>query len=54
MPPAPVLIVLIVYGAALLGIGLWGRRESRTVAGYFIAGKRLPGVGHRIQQQCDG
>ena len=37
-----VLGVLIVYGVILFGIGLWGRRESRDVTGYFVAGKKLP------------
>ena len=40
--PAPIAIVLLVYGFALLGIGLWSRRASRDVAGYYVAGKRLP------------
>jgi sodium/proline symporter len=43
MPSTPILAVLIVYGIVLFAIGLWGRRESRTVAGYYVAGKRLPG-----------
>jgi sodium/proline symporter len=42
MPPTPILAVLIVYGVILFVIGLWGRRESRTVAGYYVAGKKLP------------
>ena len=40
--PAPIAIVLLVYGFALLGIGLWSRHASRDVAGYYVAGKRLP------------
>jgi sodium/proline symporter len=35
-------VVLLAYGLALLGIGLWSRRASRDVAGYFVAGKKLP------------
>ena len=42
MPSTPILVVLIVYGTILWAIGTWARRESRTVAGYFIADKRLP------------
>ena len=42
LPSAPILTVLVVYGVALFAIGLWGGRESSTVAGYFVAGKRLP------------
>jgi sodium/proline symporter len=37
-----ILAVLAIYGVILFAIGLWGRRESRTVAGYYVAGKRLP------------
>jgi sodium/proline symporter len=42
MPSTTVVTVLILYGIVLFGIGLWGRRESQTVAGYYVAGKRLP------------
>lgn len=34
--------VLVVYGLVLLAIGLWGGRESGDVAGYYVAGKKLP------------
>ncbi len=27
----------------LLAIGWWGRGESRSMAGYYVAGKKLPG-----------
>jgi sodium/proline symporter len=37
-----VLAVLIGYGSVLLLFGLWGRRGSRTVSGYYVADKRLP------------
>jgi sodium/proline symporter len=40
--PLPILAVLVVYGAVLLGIGLWSRRDSGTVAGYYVANKTLP------------
>lgn len=39
---APVLAVLVVYGIVLFAIGWWSRRESDTVAGYYVANKRLP------------
>jgi sodium/proline symporter len=34
--------VLLVYLVVLLGIGWWGGRESDKVAGYYVAGKKLP------------
>lgn len=37
-----VLAVLIGYLLVLLGVGVWASRESTTVKGYFIAGKKLP------------
>ncbi len=37
-----IIAVLIVYLLVLLGIGLWGGRDSKTVSGYFVAGKKLP------------
>lgn len=39
---AAIVAVLVVYGAVLFAIGLWGRRESHSVAGYYVAGKKLP------------
>ena len=39
---APVVAVLVIYLIALLLIGLWGRRESGSIAGYYVAGKKLP------------
>jgi sodium/proline symporter len=42
MPTGPVLAVLVAYGIILFFIGLWGRRGSRSVAGYYVADKRLP------------
>ncbi len=40
---SPVIIsVLVVYLAVMLVIGWWGGRESGDVAGYYVAGKRLP------------
>lgn len=42
MISSTILLILFVYLGILFGFGLAGRRESRTVAGYFIAGKKLP------------
>lgn len=39
---AVVLGVVLGYLAILLGIGLWARKDSGTVSGYYVAGKRLP------------
>ena len=38
----PIITVLIVYFAVLIGIGWWASRESRSVAGFYLAGKKLP------------
>jgi sodium/proline symporter len=40
--PLPILAVLAAYGVVLLAIGLWSRRDSATVAGYYAANKQLP------------
>ena len=37
-----VLGVFIAYLLVLLGLGIWGRRESGSVKGYYLAGKKLP------------
>ena len=42
MIATPILVVLLIYGLLLLAIGVWGGREAGTVAGYYVAGKRLP------------
>ena len=39
---ATIVAVLVVYLLVLLGIGWWGRSESGSVKGYFVAGKKLP------------
>lgn len=36
-----VLATLVVYNAALIGIGLWARGRNRDVADYFLAGRGL-------------
>lgn len=42
MYSATIITVLVIYLLILLVIGIWGGRESGTVAGYFVAGKKLP------------
>ncbi len=42
MASAPIIAVLALYGVILFAIGVWGRRESGSVAGYYVAGKKLP------------
>ena len=42
MTSAIIVAVLVVYLLILFGIGLWGSRESGTMAGYYVAGKKLP------------
>lgn len=37
-----VLIVFFSYLAILAAVALWSRRESRSMQGYFLAGKKLP------------
>ncbi len=34
--------VFVVYLVILVGLALWSRRETHTMSGYFIAGKKLP------------
>ena len=42
MTSGVIISVLVVYLLILLGLGLWGSKESTSVAGYYVAGKRLP------------
>ena len=42
MASSAIIAVVVVYGIVLLAIGLWGGRESGSVAGYYVAGKKLP------------
>ena len=37
-----IIAVLIGYFAVLVGIGWWASRESQSVAGFYVAGKKLP------------
>ena len=38
----PVIIVVIAYLVILAGLAVWSRRESQSLAGYYLAGKKLP------------
>ncbi len=42
MTSSTILAVLLSYLAVMVAIGWWARRESRDVAGYYVAGKKLP------------
>lgn len=35
-------MVLLVYLLFLAGLAIWSRRETRTLSGFFLAGKKLP------------
>lgn len=37
-----ILVVMGLYLAVLLALGVWGGRESSDMAGYYVAGKKLP------------
>ena len=34
--------VLVVYLGILAGLAIWSRRETRTLSGFYLAGKKLP------------
>ena len=42
MISATILTVLVFYLLILLTIGIWGSRESQSIQGYYVAGKKLP------------
>jgi sodium/proline symporter len=42
MASATIIAVLVVYLLVLLIIGIWASRESKSMAGYYVAGKKLP------------
>ena len=42
MVSTTIVAVLAVYLVILLAIGVWGGRESHSVAGYYVANKKLP------------
>ena len=36
------IVVLLVYLVMLIGLAAWSRRETHSLSGYFLAGKKLP------------
>ncbi len=42
MASTTIIVVLFAYLLVLLVIGAWGHRTTKTVAGYYVAGKKLP------------
>jgi sodium/proline symporter len=40
--PATIIAVVLGYLVVLIGIGLWGSRESKDMSGYYVGHKRLP------------
>ena len=36
------LVVLVVYLGILAALAIWSRRETHTLSGYYLAGKKLP------------
>ncbi len=36
------IIVLIIYLGILAGLAIWSRRETHTLSGFYLAGKKLP------------
>ena len=38
----PTLAVMLGYLAVLAALAIWSRRETHSMSGYFIAGKKLP------------
>lgn len=42
MDRVTLIAVLTAYLLVLLGIGAWARKDSKDVAGYYVAGKKLP------------
>jgi sodium/proline symporter len=42
MTSTVIVAVVIVYLVVLLILGAWGSRDSRSMAGYYVAGKKLP------------
>ena len=35
-------LVFLVYLVALMALALWSRKETQTLQGFFLAGKKLP------------
>jgi sodium/proline symporter len=38
----PIIVVVLVYLGILAVLAMWSRRESQSLAGYYLAGKKLP------------
>ena len=38
-------LVFLVYLVALMALALWSRKETHTLQGFFLAGKKLPPSG---------
>jgi len=38
----PIVTVALVYLIMLAGLAIWSRKESQSLAGYYLAGKKLP------------
>ena len=36
------IMVLLAYLAFLAGLAIWSRRETKSLSGFFLAGKKLP------------
>ena len=41
-PSGGIVLVLLCYLLVLLALGFWGSRDSKNLAGYYVAGKKLP------------
>jgi sodium/proline symporter len=42
MPVSTPTVVLLVFLLVLVGVAVWSRHETRTLSGFFLAGKKLP------------
>jgi sodium/proline symporter len=48
------LVVFLIYIAAVIGIGLWSARKSRTEADFVLGGRKLPGVALAFSERATG
>ena len=51
---SPTLGVLIAYLVVLAALAIWSRRETHSLKGYFLAGKKLPLLGRGVQRKRNG
>ena len=51
---ATTVTVLVVYLGILAALAIWSRRETHTLSGFYLAGKKLPVLGRSFQHQRDG